>query len=285
MCHVFDPQFSEQITGYPMTAPSLEKGVMRRQYEKEELRAARLGATLTGTFKTSSDFKAFFENLKPIEQQAVVKQLFDNFSRAGDSVRIGIDEFLNLPPLTEAEAFDTKHPHSGFASHRHESLKGQGRSLRMPEHIATGSSANYNYASVQKASQSWHQHRMCFRQDVELIDLKQSFEMFLSAASWQDPELAPVFKGPIKPVIPRSFWKEEEHADPVKQVTSWLLLNQRGLLSHSDIMMRLGFDPEKQKKEVKADMDEMRDYAIYDNDKLLSVVLKALAMQEERESK
>ncbi|MDR0328233.1 MAG: hypothetical protein LBI05_08070, partial [Planctomycetaceae bacterium] len=71
------------------------------------------------------------------------------------SVGIRPDDFLNLPPLTEAQAFDTKHPHSGFASHRLESIKGQGRSLRMPEHIATGSSANYNYASVQKDSQSW----------------------------------------------------------------------------------------------------------------------------------
>ena len=63
MCHVFDPQFSEQITGYPMTAPSLEKGVMRRQYEREELRAAKLGATLTGAFETSSEFKTLFENM------------------------------------------------------------------------------------------------------------------------------------------------------------------------------------------------------------------------------
>jgi capsid protein len=284
MCHVFDPQFSEQITGYPMTAPSLQKGVMRRQYEHDELRAARLGATLSGTFKTSADFKALFDQMSMQERQAIVKQLFDNFSRAGDSVPSRLDDFLNLPPLTEAQAFDTKHPHAGFASHRQESLKGQGRSLRMPEHLATGSSANYNYASVQKDSQSWHQHRMCFRQDIELIDLKQSFGMFLSIASVQDPALSPIFTKKIYPVVPTFYWKEEEHADPVKQVTSWLLLNQRGVLSHSDIMMRLGFDPENQKMKVKADMDEMRKHAIYDNGMLLQAVKDALAQQEKTKS-
>jgi len=124
---------------------------------------------------------------------------------------------------------------------------------------------------------------MCFRQDIELLDLKQTFETFLSLASVQDPELADIFKGKIKPVIPTFFWKEEEHADPVKQVTSWLLLNQRGLLSHSDIMMRLGFDPEKQKLEVKRDVDEMRDYAIYDMGQSLGQIEQAIEQEEDND--
>ena len=287
MCHVFDPQFSEQITGYPMTAPSLEKGVLRRQYEEEELKAARLGASLTGTFKTTSDFRAVFENMSQQKQAALIDYYFENIiKRAGDSASIEPNNLLNLPPLTELQAFDTKHPHSGFAAHRLESLKGQGRSLRMPEHIATGSSANYNYASVQKDSQSWHQHRMCFRQDIELIDLLPTFHMFISLASVQDSELSPILQGKVKPVVPTFYWKEEEHADPVKQVTSWLLLHQRGLLSHSDIMMRLGFDPEKQKQEVKSDIDEMRGYSIYDQGMLLGqIIAKALTQENDDDAK
>ena len=104
MCHVFDPQFSEQITGYPMIASSLEKGVMRRQYEKEELKAARLGAALTGTFETSSDFRAIFETLLPQDRDTIVKQLFDNWSRAGESIPIGIEDFLNMPPTPPTAA-------------------------------------------------------------------------------------------------------------------------------------------------------------------------------------
>jgi len=271
MCHIFDRQFSEQITGYPMTAPSLEKGVLRRQYEHDELRAARLGATITGTFETTSDFKALFDNLTIPEQKAIAKQLFENFQRAGESATIIPDNLLNLPPLTTAKAFDTKHPHSGFASHRHESIKGQGRSLRMPENIATGSSANYNYASVQKDSQHWSMHRACFRQDIELIDLKQTFETFLSIACTTDPALAPILGGTITPIIPTFYWKEEEHADPVKQAKAWEILRRMGILSISDIMMMCGKDPEKQKAEVKADMDEMKDYILFDNGMTLPV--------------
>ena len=253
MCHVFDPQFSDQITGYPMIASSLEKGVMRRQYEKHELRAAILGATLTGTFETTSDFKAVFDQLKPQDQQTLFKMLFDGWERAGTSLPIHLDDFLNMPPLTTAKAFDTKHPHSGFASHRQESLKGQGRSLRMPEHIATGSSANYNYASVQKDSQSWHQHRDCFRQDIELIDLQQTFETFLSIASVQDPALSPILHGKVYPVIPNFYWKEEEHADPVKQVKAWKELIEMRILSRGDVMMMCGKDPERQMQEIEAE--------------------------------
>jgi hypothetical protein len=174
------------------------------------------------------------------------------------------DDFVNLPPLTEAEAFDTKHPHAGFASHREESIKGQGRSLRMPEHIATGSSARYNYASVQKDSQHWANHRSCFRQDIEIFDLKQTFETFLSIASVTDPLLDPIFRRAVYPIVPTFYWKEEEHADPVKQVTAWSLLMRLGILSHSDVMMLLGKDPEKQKLMVKADQDEMKGYTLFD---------------------
>jgi len=94
--------------------------------------------------------------------------------------------------------------------------------------------------------------------------------------------LAPIFNGKVTPVIPTFYWKEEEHADPVKQATSWLMLNQRGILSHDDIMMRLGFDPEKQKQRVKSSMDEMRDYAIYDMGmSLKGIEQKALAQKED----
>jgi len=255
---------------------------MRRQYEKEELRAARLGATLTGTFETTADFQAFFMQLRPQEQQALFKQLLDNFSRSGESVPVRIDNFLNMPPFTQGKAFDTKHPHSGFAAHRAESIKGQGRSLRMPEHVATGSSANYNYASVQKDSQWWHQHRECFRQDVELIDLKQAFETFLSIASVREPLLAQIFNGKVTPVIPTFYWKEEEHADPVKQAVASLLYQRGGILSHDDIMMRLGFDPEKQKQRVKSSMDEMRAYTIYDTGiSLMQTAQQALAQKDD----
>ena len=100
----------------------------------------------------------------------------------------------------------------------------------------------------------------------------------------QEPDLFSRSDTNVRAVIPTFFWKEEEHADPVKQVTSWLLLNQRGLLSHSDIMMRLGFDPEKQKLEVKRDVDEMRDYAIYDMGQSLGqIVMEALTTKEDND--
>jgi capsid protein len=253
-------------------ASSLEKGVMRRQYEKEELRAARLGATLTGTFKTSSDFKAIFDALKPHERDAITKMLFENFGLAGDSVPMRIDDFLNLPPLTEAQAFDTKHPHSGFASHRQESLKGQGRSLRMPENIATGSSANYNYASVQRDTQDWFNHLSCIRRDIEIVDLLPMFESFLTFASVYDRKLEDVRNGNIHPVIPTFYWKEMEHADPLKQANAHKIYHRMGALSLDDIIMKLGKDPEKQKDEVKASMDEMKNYTVFDKGETLSTM-------------
>jgi hypothetical protein len=206
-----------------------------------------------------------FERLTQPQQKIVTDQLYDTWARAGTSVPIGSDNFLNLPPLTEVSPFDTKHPHAGFASHRQESIKGQGRSLRMPEHLATGSSANYNYASVQKDSQSWHQHRECFRQDVELIDLRQTFGTFLSIASVQDPMLSSIFTGKVFPIIPNFYWKEEEHADPVKQRTADAIDMRMGILSHSDVMMKRGKDPERQKTEVKSDFTEMKNYTVFDN--------------------
>ena len=130
----------------------------------------------------------------------------------------------------------------------------------MPENIATGSSANYNYASVQKDTQHWHNHCACFRQDIEIIDLKQAFEMFLSIACVREPQLRKIFTGEIYPVIPTFYWKEEEHADPVKQAEARQMYLQMGALALSDVQMKLGYDPEDQMAKVKADVDEMKEY-------------------------
>ena len=94
--------------------------------------------------------------------------------------------------------------------------------------------------------------------------------------------LAPIFKGKIKPVIPTFYWKEEEHADPVKQATAWELLRRMGVLSISDIMMMCGKDPEKQKAEVKADMDEMKGYTLYDKGDILPLVQLAGGHEDEQ---
>ena len=49
-----------------------------------------------------------------------------------------------------------------------------------------------------------------------------------------------------------------------------------GVLSHSDVMMRVGDDPERQKLEVKADKDEMRGYTLFD----MGVTLPQLTYEE-----
>jgi len=266
MARIFDPQFSEQIDGIPMTTPSLEKGVLRRQYEMEELSAARKGASWSGSIQTKSDFKAIFESLKPTERERFLEAISSQYSsdNLGSSIRWPVRDVVNLPPFTEAVPFNAQHPHPGFSAHRHESLKGQGRSLRMPENIATGSSAPYNYASVQKDSQHWANHRECNRQDIELFDLKKTFDIFVQRASAFDDKLRRVFTRQVFPVIPHFFWKQEEHADPVKQVNAWEKLNRLGAMSIDDIIMALGKDPERQKLIVKRGADEMKGYVIHD---------------------
>jgi capsid protein len=236
---------------------------MRRSYEKEELRAARLGATLSGSFKTSADWKAIIPELTPKQRSEVVERLIKTYEDAGTTMDWPVSSFLNLPPLTEAQAFDTKHPHAGFAQHRMESLKGQGRSLRMPEFVATGSAATYNYASVQKDSQWWSQHRDVFRQDIELNDLRPTFNTWINTVMFRDPKLKPLWK--VKKIKPKFYWKQEEHADPVKQATSLIDLLRAGILSPSDLMMAFGKDPEDQKSKVKKEFDEMKGYMIFDN--------------------
>ena len=132
----------------------------------------------------------------------------------------------------------------------------------MPENIATGSSANYNYASVQKDNQHWDNHRQIERQKIETVDLIPAFNHFLALAASLDPKLSPILKGRVSPVIPTFHWKEEPHADPVKQVSAWKMLVDMRVLSLSDVMMLCGKNPDSQKLIVKEDIDEMEDYLI-----------------------
>jgi hypothetical protein len=104
--------------------------------------------------------------------------------------------------------------------------------------------------------------------------------MFLSVASVTDTMLAPIFQGKIKPVIPTFYWKEEEHADPVKQAVADILYLRTGIYSHSDIMMKRGKDPEKQKLEVRADMDDMKGYSLFDMGTVMPLVQMAQESNE-----
>jgi capsid protein len=268
MSHIFDPQFSEQVDGHPMTTPSLEKGVMRRLYEKDELRAARLAATLTGCFKTTADFKAMFELLTPKDASLLTSQIMSSQKNVGEFKELPISNFLNLPPGTEAQAFDLQHPHSGFVPYRQESLKGQGRSLRMPEFVALGSCAAYNYASVQKDSQWWDNHRDVFRQQMELKDLRKTFRRWFSIASYEIPKLAKlrekIESDDAMEVQLHLYWKQEEHADPLKQVQAEALKVRSGFKPLSDVIMSEGKDPEQQMEKIKEEMDFMEGYAMFD---------------------
>jgi hypothetical protein len=180
---------------------------------------------------------------------------------------------MNLPPFTEAQAFDSNHPHSGFVPYRQESLKGQGRSLRMPEFVALGSCAAYNYASVQKDSQWWNQHKDVFRHQMELKDMRQAFFHWFSIAQYTIPDLAEALekvkfwdssKGRSPVLRPKFFWKMDEHADPAKQTSAMLDKVRAGIWSISDAMIQEGKDPERQKEIVREDMDEMKGYCVFD---------------------
>ena len=50
----------------------------------------------------------------------------------------------------------------------------------------------------------------------------------------------------------RFQWKEEEHADPVRQVKAWKELIEMRILSRGDVMMMCGKDPERQMLKIEA---------------------------------
>jgi protein tyrosine phosphatase len=68
----------------------------------------------------------------------------------------------------------------------------------------------------------------------------------------------------------------------VKQATARLMYQRAGILSHSNIMMSLGYDPERQKMEVQADFDEMKDYTVLDNGTLLQIAQSFEKENDER---
>ena len=53
-----------------------------------------------------------------------------------------------------------------------------------------------------------------------------------------------------------------------------------GIDSYSDIMMKRGKDPEKQKAEVKADMDDMKGYSLFDMGTIMPLVQMAQEANE-----
>lgn len=257
MVRYFDPQFSEQPDGFPWATPSLEKGAFRRSYEKSETKAAQLAASLFGQVVTDNDFITFFsEGLNEPDNLPGL----DAMRKYPPGRKVGLENgsFPIMAPGTKMDTLESQHPHTTFDVFTRTLQKGQGRPLRMPGAFATGDYSNTAYASAMKDDQGWAWHREVERGDLEIVDLKETAEKFVAVQSTLTPSLAALATGEAEIVKIDFDWRQSDHADPLKLVTSRALEVKTGLKSFPHVWAEMQLDPDDYVEEVLEWFEKMK---------------------------
>ncbi len=257
MCRLFDSQLSEQPDGFPWATPSLEKGASRRSYEKSEINAARLAASMFGQVVTDNEFMTFFADRMNAPDELPGLEAMRHYS-PGRKIRIDNGMFPIMSPGTKIQTFEAEHPHSDFSTFTRTLQRGQGHSLRMPANIATGDYSNTSYASAMKDEQQWTWHREVERNDIEIIDLKPVVIKFVALQSTISHEMSDLASGLAKITKIDFDWRQSDHADPLKQATADALALKTGQKSYPQVWAEKQLDPDAYAEEVLEWIEKMK---------------------------
>lgn len=265
MCRLFDPQLSEQPDGFPWATPSLEKGASRRSYEKSEINAARLAASMFGQVVTENEFMSFFAEQMNTPDDLPGLEAMRHYS-PGRKIKIDNGMFPIMSPGTKIQTFEAEHPHSDFSAFTRTLQQGQGHSLRMPANLATGDYSNTSYASAMKDEQQWIWHREVERNDIEIIDLKPVVRRFVAMQSTILPEMMDVATGRAKITKIDFDWRQSDHADPLKQTAADALALKTGQKSYPQVWAEKQLDPDAYADEILEWFEKMKPLLMLEQD-------------------
>lgn len=220
MIHYFRMERPGQHRGMPWITSALNTFGELRDYNQSVLKAARRAANISVLLKTDT-----MGDSAPLAAQTWTE------------TEIPEDTMLTLPETWDAKQLDPKQPAVTFAEFHKAKLNEAARCLTMPFNIAACNSSGYNYSSGQLDHLSYFRVIEIIRRDIE------------------DMILEPIIAEVIRWIVLTSgtsinavnadrsyFWKNREHADPVKMANARKLRLESGTSSLADELATEGKD-------------------------------------------
>lgn len=235
VCHIFDPDRVAEYRGLPATTATLNTYGDARGYRKSVLHAARTHASITAVIESKDG--AYTDQTIPDEH--------GEDDDAFDKVPLNRDTYLQMPDGKTVKFLSPTQPIPSYREVSGEFNSECGRAINnAPRNIATGSSAEYNFASGKLDRQGWNRGIM-IRRDRRRRGLLLPFFW-----SWVDegmltPGYFPAGLPPLSSWRVRYQWDGFESIDPVKDATAREIMLRSGQTTLDDVCAELGKDWEE----------------------------------------
>ena len=255
VCHVMEPEFSQQLRGVPGLATTLSRFENIRGYEDSEMLAARIAASKLGFLSKS---------------ETGVEQLGDDVDEEGNPIiEAAPGTITQLEAGVEFTGWDPTHPSSNFPSFLKTQLQAAATGAGVGYHDTSGDMASVNFSSLRQQNitqrDQWRMgHMIVSSQFSEWV-----FGKWILAAL-EHPEMLGVKLGDLSPRqieqignaewVPRSY----EHVQPREQANAETTQLGNRTRSVSSFIRERGDDPEEVFAEIANERERMKALGILD---------------------
>ncbi len=227
--HIFMPVVAEQLRGYSVLSPSLQRIGRYRDYDEATLEGAKQAAHILGVIETQT---GYVDN-SPLTAQQMARNPYDQREV------LGFDRgaWMKLPPLTTARVFDPKPSNTNYKEYMDINAQAMGMPLHTPKNRATGSSADYNYSSAKLDEQiadtfiDFYRTLADLRMNDKTLRVYYTYKLHEYFAKF-DWEVVPEYKDAKK------IWRYPvpKSIDPLKQEQAWNVGLKNGTLSKKEVV-------------------------------------------------
>ncbi len=235
--HMFSWDRPEQHRGIPELTPSMPLGACARGFRVATLDAARFAAGATAIIEGSVLPE------EPTELEGGPLQ----------EIRMPHGAALKIPNGMEIKQMTAEHPTTTYKEYSSSLVTEQARPICMPENIATGSSAGYNYSSATADRETWGKAVEIDQDDLEHDACDRTFDEW-----WLEyREVAPNLPEEVRQMdcVPHEWhWDQSADLDQVAAATARDTNLKSGMTSYQTEYAKLGRDSETEHRKQAASL-------------------------------
>jgi lambda family phage portal protein len=227
--HIFERHRPGQTRGVPILTPGLPLYAILRRYTLASLLTAEAQARIHAVIEQDNA-------LADCDPDATEEE-----DGAGEQIHYGGTQLLTLSSGQRAHTLDSSAPAPGYAEFVSKVLTENGMGVGAPRNVATGSSAEYNYASGRLDHLPYQADIRARRERYERTLLDRAFRAWLSEALLV-PGYLPEGLPPLESWEWRWHWDGFPSIDPLKDANAAKVRKEIGLTTDAEELAREGKD-------------------------------------------
>lgn len=226
--HLYTKDRPSQRRGITAYVASLLSAALLRAYSMAVVKAATIASAIS-----------FVVHTNEVGEDSEACQPFD-------VIDIEAGAGITLPDGYNITQFQARQPTDTYDNFKEALVTEIGRPLSLPKHKSTGSSSDYNYASVRLDDQQSERQTDIDRQSIEFKICRKVLRHWLSEYVVLRPEVLQLDSG-LSDMPSHSYaWDGKPHVDPLKEVNADVESLKYGVQGLHDLYTKRNKDPRRE---------------------------------------